>query len=136
MGDLDYSRGLAAAWNDPAVTVVNVEHDVEVSDDLIAALVDCPEPLCAWTYPLYAASRAHGTEHGPIFPFCATNPGPWVTEGTEWVEWAAPGFIKATAAARRGPFPDKHWLGVEQATNYLVTGRWHLHWPAVEHHHR
>lgn len=132
----DYARGLATVWGSD-LTVVNVEHDIEVTDDIIARLVDCPEPLCAQTYPLYRASGAHGTEIGPVFPYVDVEPGPWVTEGAEWADWAAPGFIKATAAARTGLFPDeKHWMGVEQATNFYVTGRWHLHWPPVEHYHQ
>lgn len=134
-GDFDYSHGLAEAWSSASV-VVNVEHDVQVNDDLIGALVDCPHPLCAQTYPLFAASGAHGTAEGPIFPYCERNPGPWVEPGVEFAEWAAPGFIKVHPGARRGPFPEKHWLAVEQATNYFVTGRWHLHWPPVEHYHQ
>ena len=134
-GDFDYSHGLAEAWVSDA-TVVNVEHDLEVSDTLIQNLIDCPEPLCAQTYPLYAASGAHGTTDGPIYPYTATNPGAWVSEGTEWAEWAAPGFIKVTPDARVNPFPEKHWLTVEHATNYLTRGPWHLHWPPVEHHHQ
>lgn len=135
VGDFDYSRGLAAAWASN-LTVVNVEHDLQVDDDLIAALVDCPEPLCAQTYPLYAASGAHGTDQGPIYPYVEHEPGDWVAEGVEFADFAAPGFMKARPEARTGPLPEKHWLGVEQATNYYVTGRWHLHWPPVRHNHR
>lgn len=132
VGDFDYSRGLAAAWA-TGVTVVNVEHDLQVDDDLIAALVDCEHGLCAQTYLVHPVSGIHD---GPAFPFVEHNPGPWVRYGTEWADWAAPGFIKVRADARHGPFPEKHWLSVEQATNHLVTGRWHLHWPPVEHRHR
>ncbi len=135
VGDFDYSRALGQAWATDQ-TVINVEHDVQVSDALIQSLIDCPEALCAQTYPLYAASGAHGTQDGPIFPYCQTNPGPWVEAGTEWAEWAAPGFIKVIPAARTGPLPEKHWLAVEAATNFHTPGRWHLHWPPVEHYHR
>lgn len=135
VGDFDYSRGLAEAWA-TGNTVVNVEHDMQVDDDLIGALVECPEPLCAWAYRLYAASGAHGTADGPIFPFTATEPGPWVDEGAQWAAWAAPGFIKVRAPARIGPFPGKHWLTVEHATNYFTAGLWHLHWPPIEHYHQ
>lgn len=132
VGDFDYSRGLASAWA-TGKTVVNVEHDLEVSDDLIAALVDCPEPLCSWAYLVYPVSGIHD---GPAYPFTAGNPGPWIREGEQWADWAAPGFIKVRPDARTGPLPEKHWLGVEAATNFHTPGRWHIHWPAVEHHHR
>lgn len=135
VGDFDYSHALGEAWATDR-TVVNVEHDVEVSDALIQALLDCPEPLCAQTYPLYAASGTHGTADGSVYGYVETEPGPWVTEGTLFADWAAPGFIKITAAARVNPFPEKHWLAVEAATNYFKQGRWHLHWPPVAHHHQ
>ena len=135
VNDFDYSHGLGEVWASSKI-VVNVEHDLEVSDDIIARLVDCVEPLCAQTYPLYAASGSHGTEHGPIYPYCASNPGPWVAEGDECAEWAAPGFIKVTPSARTGPLPEKHWLTVEAATNFHTPGRWHLHWPPVQHDHQ
>lgn len=135
VGDFDYSIGLAEAWATTS-TVVNVEHDLQVSDDLIQALIDCPHPACAQTYPLYAASGTHGTDKGPIYPYCEHNPGPWVVFGVEWAEWAAPGFIKIQPEARTGPFPTKHWLSVEAATNHFTAGPWHLHWPSVEHYHQ
>ena len=127
----DYSAGLAAAWATDQ-TVVNVEHDLEVTDDLIAGLVDCPHPLCAQTYPIHASP-----DGVPFYPYTATQPGPWIDYGAVSASWAAPGFIKVSAAARFGPFPaEKHWLSVEMATNYYVAGRWHLHWPPVEHYHQ
>lgn len=131
-GDFDYSHGLAEAWASD-LTVVNVEHDLEVDDDIIGRLVDCPEPLCAQTYLVHAASGIHDA---PAYPYVERQPGPWVRVGAEWAEWAAPGFIKARPEARVNPLPEKHWMGVEQATNACIRGRWHLHWPAVEHHHQ
>lgn len=130
--DESYGRALAEAWATNR-TVVNVEHDVEISDDLIADLLDCPHPLCAHPYLVYAVSGIHDA---PAYPFCVTNPGPWVTEGTEWAAWGAPGFMKVTPQGRYGPLPVRHWLGVEAAVNARLTCRWHLHWPAVEHYHQ
>lgn len=126
----DYGQGLADAWATTA-TIVNVEHDVECSDGIIQALIDCPHPLCAQTYPIYQAGQP------TAYPYCPpVDPATWVTEGTEWAVWAAPGFIKARPEARINPLPVEQWELVEQATNRHVTGRWHLHWPPAEHHHK
>lgn len=130
--DHAYGRALAEAWASDR-TVVNVEHDLECSDELIQELLDCPEPLCARTYLVYAVSGIHDA---PAYPFCVTNPGPWVTGGEEWAAWAAPGFFKATPEARMPNLPVRHWLCVEDVVNDWVTTRWHLHWPAIEHDHK
>lgn len=131
--DTDYAAGVAAAWSTDRV-LINIEQDIQATDDHIQALLDCPHPVCAWSYLVYAASGIHDA---PAYPFVARQPGPWVTYGTEWAEWAAPGFIKIAPTHRRGPFPaHAHWLDVEHATNALTTGPWHLHWPPVEHDHK
>lgn len=125
--DHDYWRGLSIAWA-TADTVVNVEHDIQVDDSIIETLLDCPQPLCAQTYPIYY------TDGSVAFPYCAPErPDTWVREGAEWAVWAAPGFIKARRDARLSPLPERHWLEVEQATNEAVNGPWHLHWPPVQH---
>ena len=54
-GDRDYWRGLVLHWDHPG-TLINVEHDVEVTDEHIDALLACDEPLCSWVYPLHWAS--------------------------------------------------------------------------------
>lgn len=130
--NLAYARGLAEAWATDR-TVVNIEADLQRDDDLIGELVDCPHPRCAWAYLVYAASGIHNP---PAYPFTRGNPGPWIDKGDEWADWAAPGFIKVAPEARVEPLPVDHWHEVEQHTNQCAPGRWHIHWPAVEHYHQ
>lgn len=137
-GPFDYHRGLAAVWDTDA-TVVNIEHDVEHADPLIDGLLACRYPACAYPYLIYTHTpepfycAAYGTaEHWPGF-WATCN---WVQPGDEWADFAAPGFIKLDPDVRTPFGPECAWQGVEQTINDAMIGRWHLHWPPVEHYHR
>ena len=137
--DVDYWRGLASVWGSQA-TVVNVEHDLEVSDAHIAALIDCPHPLCSWAYRCHWASTglpydviAAGTggrdEH--------TQPVPgYLAGGEEWAAWSAIGLVKIAPEARMGPLRREPWQRLELAVHDAVKRPWHMHWtPELHHHH-
>ena len=131
----DYSRGVAAVWG-RGETLVVVEHDMECSDDLIAELVDCPEPLCSHAYELFWPST-----HKPV-PHYAHRTGPqppaggeWVSEGDEWADFTGIGFCKIAPEARVRPLVESSWQHVDMAVNKAVEGRFHLHWPPITHDH-
>ena len=71
-GEFNYCDGLQKAWITDK-TVVNVEHDMEFSDELVDGLVDCPWPLCAYAYEVYPTALAR-------YIFCATSKKVWTEE--------------------------------------------------------
>lgn len=123
--DFDYWDGLTAAWDTPVL--VNIERDMEVTDDLITQLVDCPHPLCAYPYLVCPGAT-------PVYAHRAD--GLIGTPDIEWADWAAPGFCKISAPGRAGRLLPRHpWWGVEESINASIKTRWHLHWPAIAHFH-
>src|SRR5487761_1261331 len=51
LGDLDYWRGLRAAWEEAASDLLVVEHDVLVDPGLLSELGRCDHPWCCAPYP-------------------------------------------------------------------------------------
>jgi hypothetical protein len=124
---MDYWRGLNAAWSGPG-TLVNVEHDMECTDELVRQLVDCPWPACSHAYRVWLSDRQQ-------FVFAArSSGGGWVDEGVTAADYAGVGFCKIEQTARSFPLRRGPWIAIEQAVNQAV-GEWHIHWPAVEHYH-
>jgi hypothetical protein len=129
----DYHAGVARWW-DSDRTIINVEHDMEVSDELIQGLLDCPEPMCSWAYWLGIPSGGpHWAHRTGRKPPCG---GVWVQEGDEWADYGGIGFCKITPEARVRPLPEQTWQFVDIAVAEATDLRWHLHWPAVGHSHR
>lgn len=135
---LDYWRGLAAQWDGPAV-IVNVEHDVAATDDLIAELLACPHPKCSYAYLLYWVST------GAAVPHFAQREGPqppaggrWISPGEEWCDYTGIGLIKVEPAARVRPLAESPWQHLDIQVSAATSGRWHVHWgdgQGVAHHH-
>jgi len=121
-------------WGTDA-TIVNVEHDMECSDELIQQLLDCPHPLCTHAYKLYWPSthqvRPHYAQRdgGP-------NYGEWIKEGVEWCGFTGIGFCKITPEARVSALVESPWQTVDCDVTKATEGPWHVHWPEVEHYHR
>lgn len=63
--EFSYCQGLQEAWLTDRV-IVNVEHDMEFRDELVAGLVDCPHPACAYPYLVYPTALQR-------FIYCATT---------------------------------------------------------------
>lgn len=153
-GPLDYWRGFDALWK-TGETIVNVEHDVELSATLVAGLVECEHPLCTYPYRLYFPSTH---QHEPCYAQRVSTVGwhppiddcgRWASSGSryvepssdgapgdEWADYIGPGFCKVAPEARIAPLAQQPWQGVEMSVNAAVEGRWHVHWPEVEHYHR
>ena len=135
---MDYWRGLAEHWDHPG-PLVNVEHDIEVTDEHVAALLACPEPLCSWAYECHWAST--GLDHDVIAAGNGrrdprSNPDPdCLVGGEEWAAWSAIGLVKLTADVRVGPLRREPWQRLELAVHDAVRGPWHMHWPLVNHWH-
>lgn len=127
--DEDYSLGVAAWW-EHAAPIVNLEHDLEVTDREISDLLACPHSLCAHNYPMHWISTGNPNE---VLPH--TMNGKFVQEGDEWAEWSAIGLVKIALEARTGSLYPCHWHQVEDAIDKAVTGLWHLHGPPLKHHH-
>ena len=128
--DLDYWGGLVSLWNRP-VTIVNVEHDVEVTGEHIDALLACPHPLCSWAYESHWIST-----HQPRDVISARNPDGFITEATEWAEQSAIGLVKITPGARIAPLVEAPWCSLEVSVENAVKRPWHMHFsPPLPHHH-
>jgi hypothetical protein len=129
----DYWAGVAAWWESDR-TIINVEHDMECSDELIEGLLDCPEPMCSWAYWLSIPSGGpHWAHRTGLKPPCG---GIWVETGDEWADYGGIGFCKITPEARVRPLPEQTWQFVDIAVAEATDLQWHLHWPTVEHFHR
>ena len=130
---LDYWRGLASVW-DSDETIVNVEHDMEVTDEHVETLLACPHSLCSWAY------ESHWISTGlPRDVISAGTFGPngrqYLDGGEEWAEWSAIGLVKIARDARIGPLTEAPWNRLELSVETAVARPWHMHWPPVPHHH-
>lgn len=125
----DYWRGLAAHW-DSAETIINVEHDMEYSDKLASDLLDCSEPLCTHAYRVYIERLRewHWAAWDDRFVY--------VRADAQHASNASIGFCKIAPSARVAPLGRTTWKLLELEVNRSVRGPWHIHWPAVKHHHR
>lgn len=130
--DHDYWRGLAAAWDHPGPLVL-VEHDIEVTDEHVAALLSCPAPLCSWAYrcnwistgiPGGVIAAGSGAREADT----TTPPDAYYLQGgEEWAAWSAIGLVKITPEARTGPLRREPWQRLELAVADAVRGPWHMH---------
>lgn len=124
----DYWQGVASYWESDE-TIVNVEHDMEYSDRLVAELLDCPEPLCSHAYRVFLARYVR-------WEWAAWDAGlQYISTGQEVSEQASIGFCKITSAARVAPLTRSTWKLLEVDLNKAVRGPWHIHWPAIKHLH-
>src|ERR1017187_8093019 len=152
-GEFDYCRGLEEAWLTNK-TIVNIERDMEHSDELVDGLVKCPWPLCAYAYKVFPTQLDR-------YIYCATanqldtnnvrNPTArivtWLNEGEEWAVWSSIGFCKIAPIARPKPLDLLFWQWVEHSVNRVVGEyknaggagyAWHIHWnkgQGIEHYH-
>lgn len=127
--DFDYWRGMEELWGTDA-TLVNVEHDMEFSDHLVAELLDCPHPLCSYAYQCHIP-RTFWAHYLDGRGMSGTN----VPEGAEWAAWSAIGFCKIAPEIRTRPLAQNRWIAVESSVNTSLRKPWHLHWPAIAHYH-
>jgi hypothetical protein len=136
-GDFDYAIALEALW-DSDLTIVNVEHDIEVSDAHLDELVACPHGSCAWAYQCHWITTGHA--EGII----AAGTGEWAHHlqgGEEWADWSAIGLVKITPEARIEPLRCAKWQELEVRVHRAVARPWHVHGNAADksghatHHH-
>ena len=134
-----YWQGLERHWESD-LTIVNVEHDMEVDDEHLQALVDCPHPACFWAYRCHwlttgipGGEVAGGT--GPNWRVRTHQDAGYLRPGDEWATWTAIGLIKVTPAARVAPLRRERWQRVEIAVEDAIQGPVHVHWPEIAHHH-
>jgi hypothetical protein len=141
--DLAYWRGLQRHW-DSDLTIVNLEHDLEVADEHIARLLACPYPCCSHAYACHWAST--GLPHDVYAAGLGgrdikSQPiAEYLQGGEPWANWSAIGLVKLAPAARTGPLREEPWSQLELAVHDAVKRPWHMHWdtpemPPVVHHH-
>jgi len=140
----DYGDGLTRLWQH-GHTIVNVEHDMEFSDALVANLLECEHPLCAHAYQMHQPND-RGEPHYYAHGWLPRETGPasrgqsirWISRGEEWADHSGLGFVKIAPEAQRYPLAENiPWQCVEQEVSAAVAGtRWHIHWPEIEHYHR
>lgn len=118
-----YWRGLGEHWDDDD-TLVNVEHDIAASDELIDDLLACPRDACTFEYVLH-------------WPSCGVAEGVLAQKelGGEWCSFSGLGLIKLTPEARIAPLRKALWPRVEQSVHDSIRRPWHLHLPRVDHWH-
>lgn len=136
--EFDYWRAIEKHWSSD-LTIVNVEHDIELYDEQVSELLACSHGLCTYAYACHWSST-----HQPRDIFACGN-GSRLTQctyhqgGEEWAEWSAIGLIKITPEARVAPLRQEPWPVVELAIEDAVKRPWHVHWGesgrGVEHHH-
>jgi hypothetical protein len=122
-GDCDYWAALDALWGTD-LTIVNLEHDLEVTDEHLDELVACEHPLCSWTYQCHFAST------GQPESIIAAGTGDWAHHlqgGEEWADWSAIGLVKITPRARTGPLVCRTWQHLERSVHNAVRRPWHMH---------
>ena len=132
----NYWEGVAEWWDSDRV-IVNLEHDVECSDELIQTLLDCDCAFGTWAYWLGIPSGGpHWAHRTGKQPPCG---GVWIETGDEWADFGGIGFCKITPEARvrplRGPWDRKRqvwqdvdWQSVDIAVFAAVDERVHVHW--------
>ena len=142
--EFSYWAGLSSQWNSER-TLINVEQDMEFSDELVAELADCPHPACAYPYQVYPGALGR-------YIYCATRTEPtidsltgkpsdpvWISPGDEWAVWSSIGFCKLAAEVRVKPLDKLFWQWLEHGVNRVVGKyaevQWHIHWPEIRHHH-
>jgi hypothetical protein len=137
--DYDYWRGVAEYWASGSM-IVNVEHDMAVTDSHIQQLLDCPHALCSWAYLCHWITT--GLPHdiyaaGTGLRNRDTHPDPLHLQGgEEWANWSAIGLVKITPQARVGVLRREPWAQLELAVHDAVRRPWHMHWnPSLTHHH-
>jgi hypothetical protein len=124
-----YWAGLDSIWG-KGRTIVNLEHDVEFSDDLVAELLSCPRDLCAYPYTVRPASWP-GLAYGALF-------SGWLTTEVPFAHFSAIGFAKISASVQTSPLAKRPWQRLEDSIHEAVARNqrlWHLHWPAIGHRH-
>jgi hypothetical protein len=130
-GKYDYWAGLASVWA-RGRTVVNVEHDMPFSDDMVEELLSCDSELCAYPY-VVRPGRAR------CYTFSASNGRGWLKGDEPFATFSAIGFAKIAASAQEGTNLERcRWGMVEGKVHLAVASHkrvWHIHWPEIPHGH-
>lgn len=144
--EYSYWQGLRDLWQTTG-TLLNVEHDMEFSDELVQGLLDCPHPLCSYAYRVWMVGLTQ-------WVYCPTRGGHWIGQGDEWADTASLGFCKIAASARERVPIRMPWKFLEHSICNAVgtvtllesipdgyhrpvwdETRWHIHWPEIGHFH-
>lgn len=137
-GDFDYWQGLATVWGSDRI-LINVEHDMGVTDEHVAALAACRYGACGWAYRCNWIST--GVPGGVIAAgrgvrsLDQSGDPKYLQGGEHWAAWAAIGLVKITPEARVGPLRREPWGLLELAVHDATERPWHMHWPIVNHWH-
>lgn len=144
-GEFSYWAGFSSVWQQGR-TIVNIEHDMQFSDELVTGLLDCPYHLCAYAYQVFPTQLGR-------YIYCATrdiDKPNWIDEGEKWAGWSSIGFCKVDPECQHRALPKQFWQWFEHSINHVVCDtrteyiggdvvntrtRWHIHWPEVQHMH-
>jgi len=129
LDDFSYWGGLERLWP-CGRTIINLEHDLAVTDEHIRSLLDCNFWLCTIAYRVHWVTTGH-----PTSLFAHHRHGKPISRGDEWADFSGIGLCKIGRDARVGELRREPWPRVEMAVGDAVRGLWHVHWPEATHHH-
>jgi hypothetical protein len=135
---LDYAKALDKALLEQTDLLV-VEQDMAFSDEQVAELEECKHPLCVFAY--YVGN----TREGRIAPELAHR---YLADGTEvpipngarLADRVSLGFARMKPEAFKGVIatpvvPRVHYRDLAWCLSVRLAQPWHVHWPAMAHHH-
>ena len=135
---LAYATGLEWA-RERYDRIITVEHDMAVHPLQIAELATCPHPECVFAY--YVGN----TRDGDVTPELAhrklvDGKEVPIVEGDKFADRISLGLAKIDAAAWEGVrarpmVPRVSWRSLAWELSVRLSDQWHVHWPAVAHHH-
>lgn len=136
-GPYDYWQALNTLWVTP-VDIINIEHDIEATKDHVDELINCKYALCTYAYLVYSAT------HGEPDPrWCHWHKGHNNTlyqgsEGDKFADFSGIGLCKIGGMQRLKTHlsTPRGWRHLDVMVNRRKFGKWHVHWPAVEHNHK
>lgn len=139
--DYFYWELLRHYWGYPGDLLI-VEHDMQVTDDDILALVECKEPLCSQAYK--RSGDFYWCHNVTPTPY---DPGGWGNQQSKWLDppvgkrhsfagFSGLGCCKITHRARYGKWlRATRFQKLDQAVTQALATPWHIHWPGVGHEH-
>ena len=136
--DYSWATELEKLWDLPG-SIVNVDQDIAIHPAHLQIFETCPHDACVFAYYVNYANLPH-RDPRPVHRVRVGDHEPHITEGEEWADIAGGGLYRLREPVRRlvtatprvphVTYRDQDWM-----LSVRLGVRWHVHWPAVAHHH-